>query len=195
VPISLAEGWAAVEEERRLLYVGITRAREHLHLSWARARTPGGRAGRSVSRFLEGVLDRDGADRAGGPGGGARGSAPAEGSGAEGRGGRRRRGADLPTRCRTCAAPLSTPAERKVGRCATCPPSYDEQTFERLRAWRTRTAQEARLPAYVVFTDATLTAVAEARPTDQAGLATIPGVGPAKLAKYGADVLRVLAGG
>src|SRR4051794_335677 len=56
MPISLAEGWAAVEEERRLLYVGITRAREHLHLSWARARTPGGRAGRSPSRFLDGLL-------------------------------------------------------------------------------------------------------------------------------------------
>jgi len=43
MPISLAEGWAAVEEERRLLYVGITRAREHLLLSWTRSRTPGGR--------------------------------------------------------------------------------------------------------------------------------------------------------
>ncbi len=45
MPISLAEGAAAVEEERRLLYVGITRAREHLHLSWARSRS-GGRATR-----------------------------------------------------------------------------------------------------------------------------------------------------
>ena len=53
--ISLAEGEDAVAEERRLLYVGVTRAREHLELSWARARTPGGRASRRRSRFLRGV--------------------------------------------------------------------------------------------------------------------------------------------
>ena len=45
----------AVEEERRLLYVGITRARIHLALSWALARTPGGRQGRRPSRFLNGI--------------------------------------------------------------------------------------------------------------------------------------------
>ncbi|WP_019136482.1 ATP-dependent helicase [Cellulomonas massiliensis] len=52
VPTSLAEGEAAVAEERRLLYVGVTRAREHLHLSYARSRLPGGRPTRSLSRFL-----------------------------------------------------------------------------------------------------------------------------------------------
>lgn len=56
MPISLAETDAAVAEERRLLYVGITRAREHLHLSWARSRNPGGRGGRRRTRFLVGVL-------------------------------------------------------------------------------------------------------------------------------------------
>ncbi len=45
----------AVEEERRLLYVGITRARVHLALSWALARDPGGRQGRRPSRFLNGI--------------------------------------------------------------------------------------------------------------------------------------------
>lgn len=44
-----------VEEERRLLYVGVTRARVHLALSWALARTPGGRQGRRPSRFLNGI--------------------------------------------------------------------------------------------------------------------------------------------
>ncbi|MGL5856877.1 MAG: ATP-dependent DNA helicase UvrD2 [Angustibacter sp.] len=55
VPISHASSPAQVEEERRLLYVGITRARDHLHLSWARARNPGARAGRRPSRFLAGL--------------------------------------------------------------------------------------------------------------------------------------------
>jgi len=53
LPISLAEGDDAIEEERRLLYVAITRAREHLSLSFARARTEGGRATRKRTRFLE----------------------------------------------------------------------------------------------------------------------------------------------
>ncbi len=55
MPISLAETDAAIAEERRLLYVGITRAREHLELSFARARNPGGRATRRRSRFLDGL--------------------------------------------------------------------------------------------------------------------------------------------
>ena len=55
LPISLAESQAALDEERRLLYVGITRARERLELSYARARTPGSRATRRRSRFLADV--------------------------------------------------------------------------------------------------------------------------------------------
>ena len=65
VPISLAETDAAVDEERRLLYVGVTRAREHLHLSWSRSRTPGGRASRRRTRFLVGVLPDETSARSG----------------------------------------------------------------------------------------------------------------------------------
>ncbi len=50
------------------------------------------------------------------------------------------------------------------------------------------------MPAYVVFTDATLTAIAEAEPADQGALATISGVGVRKLEQYGADVLAILGG-
>ena len=53
LPISLAETEEAIEEERRLLYVAITRAREHLALSFARSRKSGGKATRSRTRFLE----------------------------------------------------------------------------------------------------------------------------------------------
>lgn len=98
----------------------------------------------------------------------------------------------MPTSCRTCGAILSSGAERKVGRCASCPPTYDEALYERLRAWRSRTAVEAKVPAYVVFTDATLVAIAETLPQDAAGLARIAGVGPAKLEKYACEVLDVL---
>ena len=51
-----------VEEERRLLYVGITRARVHLALSWALARNPGGRQSRRPSRFLNGIAPHSQAD-------------------------------------------------------------------------------------------------------------------------------------
>jgi DNA helicase-2/ATP-dependent DNA helicase PcrA len=53
LPISLADSADAVEEEKRLLYVAITRAREHLALSYARARREGGKATRKRTRFLE----------------------------------------------------------------------------------------------------------------------------------------------
>jgi DNA helicase-2/ATP-dependent DNA helicase PcrA len=180
MPISFAEGWEAVEEERRLLYVGITRAREHLHLSWSRSRTPGGRGTRSPSRFLDGLIGEPAPSRAAGRDA-ARGQ------------GRRTRAAALPTACRTCTTTLTSAAERKVGRCAACPPTYDEALFERLRTWRSTTAAEAKVPAYVVFTDATLVAIAEMLPSDQGALARIPGVGPTKLDRYGEAVLEILA--
>jgi DNA helicase-2/ATP-dependent DNA helicase PcrA len=55
MPITYADTPAAVEEERRLLYVGITRARAHLWISWSLARHPGGQARRKPSRFLAGM--------------------------------------------------------------------------------------------------------------------------------------------
>jgi DNA helicase-2/ATP-dependent DNA helicase PcrA len=188
MPISLAEGWEAVEEERRLLYVGITRAREHLHLSWARARNPGGRGTRNPSRFLDGLLGGQGRTTAG------RGSRPGSGPDAGGRGARSARKGNLPTSCRTCGGRLDTAVERKVGRCGTCPPTYDDETFQRLKDWRSRTAAEAKVPAYVVFTDATLVAIAETMPLDTATLAGVPGVGPTKLDRYGQAVLALLQG-
>jgi len=55
MPIVHARTADAIEEERRLLYVAVTRAREHLYLSWSPARAPGARGGRPRSRFLDGV--------------------------------------------------------------------------------------------------------------------------------------------
>ena len=175
MPISFADSPESVDEERRLLYVGITRAREHLFLSWSTARTPGGRANRKPSRFLDGLRPDSVAS-----------------SSVRGKGAAPRRKAAVPATCRVCSTMLTSGAERKVGRCNQCPPSYEEQTFDALRQWRKDTALEADVPAFVVFTDATLTAIAEARPESLEQLAKLPGVGPSKLEKYGEAVLAVL---
>lgn len=66
--------------------------------------------------------------------------------------------------------------------------------FERLRAWRAAVAKEQGVPAYVVFHDATLRAMAQRRPTSTDELAGVSGVGAAKLERYGAGVLAALAG-
>jgi len=79
-----------------------------------------------------------------------------------------------------------------VERCQDCPPTYDEATFEALCSWRGAAAGEAKVPAYVIFTDATLTAIAEKRPASPGELARISGVGARKLELHGAQVLAIL---
>jgi DNA helicase-2/ATP-dependent DNA helicase PcrA len=96
--------------------------------------------------------------------------------------------------CRECGRALSTAREKKTGRCADCPASYDEAMFERLREWRLARAAADGVPAFVVFTDATLQLIAEHVPRDDRGLRAISGVGPSKLTKYGDEVLAVVAG-
>jgi DNA helicase-2/ATP-dependent DNA helicase PcrA len=184
IPISMAEGPEAIQEERRLLYVGLTRARRELRLSWAGSRNPGGRTGRRPSRFLD--------EAAGILGDGARSSSRAKGV-AAGRAAKRAKVAQRST-CRGCGMNLQTAATRKMGRCQQCPPTYDPVTFEALIGWRAGVAHEARVPAYAVFTDATLTAIAETRPADPVELARISGVVARKIEKYGEDVLAILAG-
>ncbi|QZA06608.1 ATP-dependent DNA helicase UvrD2 [Mycolicibacter heraklionensis] len=159
----------AVEEERRLLYVGVTRARIHLSLSWALARAPGGRAGRKPSRFLSGIAPQ--ADAA----------APAK---------RRARGA--PKHCRVCNKALATPAAIMLSRCETCAADVDTELLVALKDWRLRTATELKVPAYIVFSDNTLTAIAEMLPGDEAALVAIPGIGARKLEQFGSDVLEMI---
>jgi len=64
--------------------------------------------------------------------------------------------------------------------------------FDQLRAWRAAAAKEQGVPAYVIFHDATLRQIATELPSTLAGLATVNGVGEAKLAKYGQQVLDAL---
>ena len=183
LPITMAEGPDAIEEERRLMYVALTRARRDLRLTWAAARSAGGRATRRPSRFLDGAAAI--------LGDGAR-SQPKARQAERSRSAPRRPA--RPAVCRVCGAELATAAARKIGRCGDCPATYDEATYERLRAWRLSVAQRDSIPAYVVFTDATLTAIAETEPADAAALGRISGVGPRKLDRYGAAVLALVAG-
>jgi DNA helicase-2/ATP-dependent DNA helicase PcrA len=123
---------AQLAEERRLLYVGITRARKHLALTWA------GKA----SRFL----------------------------------------LELGVQ----AVPL--PAVRKAR--AEEP---DDPTYVALKEWRLNRSKADDIPAYVVFHNSTLAEIASRRPKTIAELASVPGVGPTKLERYGRDVLDALA--
>lgn len=158
MPISLAETDASIAEERRLLYVGITRAREHLALSYARARNPGGRASRRRTRFLDGLWPQE-----------------------ERRGGSSR----TPERYR---APEPGPRRALSG-------DVDGEIYARLREWRASVALETSRPAYTVLVDTTLESIAELRPGSIAELARINGIGPAKIDRYGATLLSIVAAG
>ncbi len=181
MPMSHADTPAQIEEERRLLYVGITRARTVLQLSWSDSRLPGGRA-RKPSRFLDGVAGHSG-------------FAPARKSESVSSTKRRAR---KPAHCRVCGKALVTAKERSVIRCRTCPSQVNEDLLADLREWRTSTVAQlvaergSSIPAYVVATDATLEALAEQVPSSEEELAAIPGLGPAKLAAHGQALMGLL---
>jgi DNA helicase-2/ATP-dependent DNA helicase PcrA len=140
LPFSMADTPAEIEEERRLFYVGVTRARRNLMISWR---------GRP-SRFLDAMLPSD----------------------------------------------QRMPAKKKTKKLATAVDTLsadDRLVFDRLKAWRLEEAGRASVPAFVVFTDATLAALAEHRPADVSGLLKMPGIGASKIERYGEAVLDVLA--
>lgn len=174
VPISYAKDQAGFDEERRLLYVGITRARKHLFLSWSLARTPGGRAHRYPSRFLDGI------------------KSVRQASSRQQTTYKKREQKLIPAVCTNCGSFLTSAKERKLKRCASCPAAYDEALFDSLRNWRSEIARSNSVPAFVIFTDATLMSIAEHQPDSLQGLSKIAGVGRSKLERYGEAVLAVL---
>ena len=190
LPTGYAKTAEQVEEERRLLYVGVTRAREWLWLSYASARSPGGRA-RRPCRFLPQFDGGGGGGRARG-GGESGGTARSGDAPAPGRKSDVRRNRVIS--CRICGVTLLAGADRKLGRCHGCPSDLDEELFERLRQWRARVAGAQKVPAYVVFTDATLVALAERRPTRTEELVAIAGIGPRKVGLYGPAVIALVDG-
>ncbi|AGP31362.1 ATP-dependent DNA helicase UvrD2 [Corynebacterium terpenotabidum] len=177
VPITYALKGAhstdAVEEERRLLYVGVTRAREVLELSWSQARQPGGKATRRRTRFLDGLVPWEGRDDAGA-------AAPRGTTGAP------------KNACTVCGTRLTTPEQRILGRCEAHADDADRALVTELRSWRTGLAKERDVPAYVVMSDATLKAVALKAPTTARELLQVPGIGPAKVEQFGEDILGIV---
>ncbi len=165
LPIRQAKETAAIAEERRLLYVGITRARRHLALSWAarRAATAGAKAGaRKPSRFLEALEP-----------------ARARSAGA-------RRAGDS-----SGVAPRIRALEPLKGGDGA---DVDTVLLERLQRWRRDRARTDGVPAYVVAHDSMLFAIAAARPSSPSALAGVKGMGPAKLDRYGEDILGIVNG-
>ncbi|GAB3235202.1 ATP-dependent DNA helicase UvrD2 [Glycomyces halotolerans] len=179
LPTTFARTDAAQEEERRLLYVGITRARRWLQLSYGLARNPGGRE-RKLSRFLA-PLNLGGFPRA-----------PEPKSQVKRERGRK---ATKTLNCSGCGKPLTDARDRKLGHCPDCPATMDEELFERLREWRVAVAKEGGKPAFTVFTDVTLIAISERCPASDSELASLHGIGKSKLDKYGPAVLCLVNGG
>lgn len=164
VPIGRAKTPEAVAEERRLLYVAVTRAEDELHCSWARERTFGSRSlKRSPSPWLADIITTLQAL--------ASGVAPA----------------DLRARIAEERRRLRSTTTITVGADA------DPTVLDALKAWRRIAAKAAGVPAYVIFHDTTLAAVAEAQPKSREALLALPGLGPVKAARYGDDLIRVVA--
>lgn len=141
---------AALAEERRLLYVGITRARVHLVLTWAERRTGStGREGRRrSSRFLDDLLP--------------------------------------PRGTRVTQLPDAFPARPVRGANET-----DSPLMAALRTWRTARARADAVAPFIVAHDSLLIAIADARPSTMAELRRVKGMGPAKLERYGEELLAV----
>lgn len=100
----------------------------------------------------------------------------------------------VPLRKDTIGRPASSPRARKAS-AADALDQSDRPLFEALRAWRAETAREQGVPAYIVFGDATLRALAEHRPASLADLDGITGIGAKKRDAYGEGVLAVIAAG
>ncbi|HEX2766803.1 MAG TPA: ATP-dependent DNA helicase UvrD2 [Candidatus Limnocylindria bacterium] len=153
---------AAIAEERRLLYVALTRAARHLTVTWAATRqtAKGSDAKQRPSRFIAELK----------PPAAPTGRAVAIGSA------RRERRSDL------FRGSGGGGADR----------DRDQQSFERLAEWRRDRARRDGVPAYVVAHDAHLRAIAAARPRTVEALLSIPGMGPVKVERYGEEILAAL---
>lgn len=177
VPISFAATDDARDEERRLLYVAVTRAERELHCSWARERHFGARSSRrQPSPWLEEIQ----AARA------ALTSGPTTPGSREWRS----RLAQERARLRGARDGQSGSGRRSGVRVGA---NADPELFKALKAWRSQAAKVGGVPAFVIFHDTTLAAIAEARPASRDALLALPGLGPVKAERYGDQLLAVVA--
>jgi len=202
VPIAYASSPAALAEERRLLYVALTRAETALACSWARQRrTAAGVAlPREPSPWLPALAGHcnvfpagDGDDRpALGPPAGAPGHLDAS-------------TVDFLTQARRRLSRAKPPPGRRRTVAGWCSADQDEDdrphpqaageaVVSRLTEWRRRLARASGVPAHVLLHDATICALAERQPTSVQELLAVPGLGPVKVARYGPAILEVVRG-
>lgn len=165
IPISLAQGEDAIEEEKRLLYVGMTRARDRLCVSYSRSRH-GGNGKRKASRFLKDLWPRDDKRRT-----------------RVGRGGALEGGTSKKSAARAARADFEENNSPEV-----------IELFERLRAWRKAEAEARLIPAFAVLTDKTLRDVAIAQPKTLVQLRVIKGIGEVKIDYFGPQILAIIRG-
>lgn len=206
VPIGHAVTASAEAEERRLLYVAVTRAQTELHCSWAQRRTFGARAlRRRPSPYLEAVeaacrvLSGEGfpgddpVNRLQPPGVAAvidRARAQLDGEPTAVIGRHRSRPTSI-----SAGSSAGGIAGGMAGGSAGAPVGQvDEEVLSALRTWRAAAARASGVPAYVIFHDSTLAALAAARPTSPEALLALPGLGPVKVARYGHTLLDLLVG-
>ena len=162
-----------VEEERRLFYVGVTRARDGLELSYAAAGSR--RDSRTPSRFLPAATRKAAA--------------------------KSRPPAKTVAGCRICGKRLSNGAERALGTCRTCPSDVPMGTVERLREWRMTVVKQRSeeagkpVPAFLVATDAVLIGIASAQPADVRALGKVKGIHKRLVAEHADELLAIVARG
>jgi DNA helicase-2/ATP-dependent DNA helicase PcrA len=175
VPIGYATSTAALAEERRLLYVAMTRAERELYCSWAETRrtSSGAALRRDPSPWLAAVN----AERAG------------------------EAGTAQDTMGGAAVVQHLASARRRLGRAAGLgagDPADDPAraaAVEGLREWRRRMARASGIPPHVLLHDSTLQAIAARRPVTAEELLAVPGLGPVKVARFGPAILGAVQGG
>jgi DNA helicase-2/ATP-dependent DNA helicase PcrA len=180
VPIGRSTSAEDLAEERRLLYVALTRASTHLHCSWAATRTFGSHpVKREPSPWLDLMQARVSPT----------GSTAPDGSGEASPSWR----ADLAEQRRRLRVAVEERSRSTRARLAPGGPPADPELIRTIRAWRLETARASGLPAYVILHDATVEALASLRPHTTEQLLAVPGLGPVKASRYGPVLLSMVA--